>query len=416
MAHALARRSARLLGASWAVAWAGVPISGAFGSVVILELTGNLGLTGAYFSLLYVGSLVASYPAGHAMDRFGRKPVLIAGHLLAAVGFAIGTFAIAIANIWLFLASHLVASMGAGTTYLTRIAIADLYPAAQRARGLGRLSALLVLGAVASVPLIWLARSLEPVLGRSYLVAAWGVVPLLSLAAAFLVTRIHPDPKVIGEAIQAQEPAPPTPLLPGAKRVPWRIVVAAGATLLFAQAAMAGMMSVSGAALRHDGHGPDFIIATLTLHVVGMFGFSPLVGVLGDRYGRKPLLVASALYLCASTFLTWLVPLGSAYVVTLVAVGIGWSFAFIGANTLIADVVPVALRGRVNGVLDVAIGIIGAASSLGAGAALQAGGLGRVAALALTFAVGVVVASWAVRSLPRAAPAAALPALQDLGK
>jgi MFS family permease len=389
-----ARRSARLLALSWAVSWIAVPISGAFGSGIVRELTHDLSLTGVPFFLFYLGSLLSAYPAGRLMDRYGRRPVLVAGHVVAAVGFTVGTLAILAQSLWLFFVGQFIGALGTGATYLTRLAAADLYPASERARGLGRLVASLVAGAALAVPVIWLAERAQTRIGGSYLALAWGVIPPISLAAAFIVSRIHPDPMQTALAYRDQEAATPaarTPLLAPTHRR--RTLVAAAASLLFAQAAMAAVMSVSGASLQAHGHGPDFIILTLTLHVVGMFGFSPLVGVLGDRFGRKVLLSISAAYLVGSTLLVRLLPNGMALMVGLVLVGIGWSFAFIGANAIVADLSAVTHRGRILGTIDVGTAIIGASASLLAGWALQRGGLPDVGLVGFAFAVGLSIAA-----------------------
>lgn len=410
------RRAARLLGLSWAVSWAGVPISGAFGSVIVLELTDDLLLSGVPFFLLYLGSLIAAYPSGHLMDRVGRKPVLIGGHLLAAFGFTVGTFAILLENLWLFFAAQLVASMGASATYLTRLAAADLYPTRERARGLGRLVFYLVFGALAGVPLVRLAQALQARVGESYLVVAWALVPFLSLIAAYLVSRVQPNPKEIAAQVQAQEPVA-VESTEGPTRLPWRILVTAGAALLFAQASMAATMSVAGAALQHTGHSPDYIVFTLTVHIVAMFAFSPLIGILGDHWGRRPLLYLSGAYLVVATVLIRLVPLGDALMVALVAIGIGWSFAFLGSTAIIVDVARVAHRGRITGVVDLGTAVVGGLASLLAGWAVDGGGIQSVGGLALFFAIGVLVAAFLAppRALPPVTPASA-PLPQDLGQ
>jgi MFS family permease len=411
-----ARRSARLLGISWGVSWAGVPISAAFGSVIILTMTGNLALTGVAYFLTYLGSLLAAYPAGHLMDRYGRKPILIAGHLVAATGFAMGTVAILLDLFPLFLASQLIASMGTAATFLTRLAAADLYPPKERGRGLGRLVSYLVFGASASVVLVVLARRIEPTPGPAFLALAWALIPILSVIAAFVISRVDPDPKVTALELQAMEPTPVVSHTAPAAALAWNVLLPTAAVMLFAQATMASMMSVTGAALTHEGHGPDFIVGTLTLHIIGMFGFSPLVGVLGDRFGPRSLLIGSAVYLAIATFITFMLPLGNALVVALIAVGIGWSFAFIGANTIIANTVPLARRGRVLGGIDVAIAVVGAGASLTAGWALDTGGIERVGAVSLALAIGVVAAA-AIAHLARPRVVAPpLPAAQDVGK
>lgn len=401
--EATRRRAARLLALSWAVSFAAVPISGSFGSVIVLELTGgDLQLTGVPFFLTYLGSILAAYPAGRLMDRVGRRPVLVAGHLVAALGFALGTGAVIAGSLPLFFLAHLVASLGSATSYLTRIAAADLYPPAERARGLGRLIFALVFGSLAGIPLASLAQAAGPRLGVSYLVAAWAMVPILSTTAALLVSRIRPDPLVIGRALQAAARASGTP---GAQRIHWPPLLAAGAAMLFAQATMAAVMSVTGASLSHAGHGPDAIVFALTLHVVGMFGLGPLIGAIGDRWGRRSLLRTGTAYLMASTLLIAWAPAGTTFTIGLIAIGIGWSFTFLGSNALLADAVPATARGRVSGFLDLSTAIVGGLASLGAGWALDKGGIALVGLFGLAISVGTLVtALLAPRPLAEPAP------------
>ncbi|HLE47270.1 MAG TPA: MFS transporter [Candidatus Thermoplasmatota archaeon] len=387
------RRAARLLGLSWAVAWVAVPISGAFVSVIVVRLTGNDSLAGVPFALLYLASLLAGFPSGYLMDRFGRKPVLIAGHLIGGLGFAIGAVAIILQSLWLFFIGHFIGAIGATSTYLTRLAAADLYPASQRARGLGRLVFYLVFGALLAVPLTLLAQRLEPVFGQSFLALAWGLAPILSIISASLIARIQPDPKETGLLIQSLEPPPAQPVVPGLRHVPWRAIVTAGGALLFAQAAMASIMSVTGASLDHAGHNPGYISGTLTFHVVGMFAFGPFIGILGDKWGRKPLLFVSAAYLLVSNLTTALVPDSRIHSLSLFGVGIGWSFAFLGATTILADAARAAHRGRLLGIVDVGVAASGGAASILAGVALHAGGIQQVAELGLLLSLGVLVAA-----------------------
>src|ERR1700674_1489096 len=57
---------------------------------VIPGLTRSFGVGLAQASLVFVafsaGAVVATFPAGYLMDRIGRRPVLLAGPILEAIG------------------------------------------------------------------------------------------------------------------------------------------------------------------------------------------------------------------------------------------------------------------------------------------------------------------------------------------
>lgn len=405
------RRTVRLLAASAAVSWIGVQISGALSSVIVLYLTNDLRLVGIPFFLFYLGSALAAYPAGHFMDRLGRLPVLVGGHLLAALGFLLGALAIYRESLALFLFGITVSSLGAGATYLTRLAAADLYPPARRGRGLALVVFANSLGALLGFPLIAAAEVVAIHLHTTYLFLAWSLGPFLSCAAALLVAAIRTDPRDVARQLQAQAPTPTTSTGNGA--VAWRPLLVAGVALLLAQAAMGAVMSVAGASLQHTGHSATLISFTMTAHIVGMFLFAPVIGQLADRWGRRPLLVVSSLLLVAATGSVILLPLGPVFTLSLLLVGVGWSFAFIGTTTIVADVTRAGMRGRATGLIDLGAALAAALAALAAGWALGAGGLPGVGGLALALSVAILPTLLFLRPqplpLPRPPPAPETP-------
>lgn len=397
------RPIARRLGASLLLSWAGVQVSGALGSVVVLHLTGSLRWVGLPFVMTSLGSAAAAYPAGRLMDRVGRVPVLVVGHLLAAVGYTVGVLAIRLGSLPLFLGSILLGALGAGAVYLTRLAAADLYPARERGRGLALVVFSASLGALLGIPLLLLAERIAPGLGLPYYAVAWAVVPVVSLGAAAVVATIHPDPRHVALELQAARPDAVAAKGPAEAQV--RTVVLAGLALVFAQAAMTCVMSVAGASLEHAGRPPEAIGLTMTAHLVGMFFFSPWIGRFADRRGRRASLALSALLLLAGASGAGFLPAKDFLAPALLVVGVGWSFAFIGATAAIADATPALRRGRVTGLVDVGSALTGSLGALAAGGALAVGGLkavGLVAAgLALLVAVVGVTAGRDLAGRPR---------------
>ena len=73
----------------------------------------------------------------------------------------------------------------------------------------------------------------------------------------------------------------------------------------------------------------------ISLHVLGMFAFSPLVGTLVDRIGSPAVLVQGAAVLLASLVLCGVAPEGSSWQIFtgLFLLGLGWSFATVAAST-----------------------------------------------------------------------------------
>jgi MFS transporter, SP family, xylose:H+ symportor len=80
--------------------------------------------------------------------------------------------------------------------------------------------------------------------------------------------------------------------------------------------------------------------------LVGCFAGSLVAGALGDRYGRKPVLLASALLFAASSILTGWAPSFTAFIVWRIAGGVAIGLSSNISPLYIAEVSPAAHRGR----------------------------------------------------------------------
>jgi MFS family permease len=109
----------------------------------------NLGasatVVGVIVSAFSLAQLVTATYWGRASDRHGRRPALIAGLLVTAVGYAL--FALA-GSVPMLLLSRIVQGMGGGTIGVVHAYIADVSEPGERTRTLGWLSAVTSLGAV----------------------------------------------------------------------------------------------------------------------------------------------------------------------------------------------------------------------------------------------------------------------------
>tara|TARA_Y100001960_G_scaffold289710_1_gene329776 strand:- start:155 stop:628 length:474 start_codon:yes stop_codon:yes gene_type:complete len=95
---------------------------------------------------------------------------------------------------------------------------------------------------------------------------------------------------------------------------------------------------------------------TVSIHVVGMFAFSSLVGIITDSLGRKKVSILGMITLAAGCFIT---PITSNYFVItlgLFLIGLGWSGSNVASTSMIADRNPVEQRGRVTGLNDMSSG------------------------------------------------------------
>ena len=102
-------------------------------------------VVGVIVSAFSLAQLLTATLWGRTSDRHGRRPALIAGLLVTAVGYVL--FALA-GSVPLLLLSRIVQGMGGGTIGVVHAYIADVSAPGERTRTLGWLSAVTSLGAV----------------------------------------------------------------------------------------------------------------------------------------------------------------------------------------------------------------------------------------------------------------------------
>lgn len=376
------RRALLLLSLSYALMWAAVSVTAGPGPAALVTLTGDRGLAGLYFALFSLAAAAGGALGGRLMDRVGRRRVLLGGHVLGAFGYATLGLGVRGASVATFVAGVLLLALGTGAAYLTRLAAAEMLPPERRARGMALVLAGAAVGALAGPALLF---ALGPLGGDTQ--AVWFIAAPLPLGAAALVA-LAPESTTLAHRAPAAARA-------SADAPPRRTLVAGFAALGLSQAAMVGVMGVAGAALAHDGHGVREMAGTLALHFVGMFALAPLVGVVADKAGRRPTILAGIATLAAGALVVALDRGLATFVPGLFLVGLGWSFAYVGATTLVTEVAPAASRGRVLGLADLGGSVASAFAATGAGLWFATNGLpalGLAAAALMLVPLALVLA------------------------
>ena len=349
--------------------------------VLVTGIEGLLGLGPALF--LTAGGL-AALPAGRAMDRFGRVPVLAAGCCLGIAGSAVTALGVHLLSGVAVVLGFTLAGAASGTLLLTRTAAGDMYPAARRARGIAYVLVGSVAGAILG-PFVF-----GPLFSGKHVEAAALVVPWLAsggflLVGLVLVLCVRPDPRRIADLIaeQSEEEEEDEPVAPAA---PLRVLLRRPgvARALVAGVAsfsvMASVMNLTGYVVVGHGHQHQAVFPILAAHVLGMFGLVLVVGNLIDRIGRALSIGGGLLVMSVSVVsLLWIesVP---ATALALFGLGLGWNFSFVAATADLADRTASVERGKVLGLNDLLSSLLAAGLALLGGYALSLVG---VAALAI---------------------------------
>ncbi len=228
------------------------------------------------------------------------------------------------------------------------------------------------------------------------------------LGAALVVgLGLRPDPLLLAREVAGVTPGEPAGTSWGRAREAVRADPALGwavTGLAGAHAAMVAVMVMTPLHMEHGGAALRVIGVVISVHVLGMFAFSPVVGLLADRVGRERVLGAGGLTLAAALGLAALSPEGSSVQIFggLFLLGLGWSLATVSASTMVADLAPLEARTDVQGAADLTMNVAAAAAGGLAGVVVGVAGYPVLALLTLALAGVVVLAAVRARALARA--------------
>src|SRR6478609_5018500 len=250
-------------------------------------------------------------------------------------------------------------------------------------------------------------EALAGALGLAPMAGPFVIATAMQALATVAILLLRPDPLLLaGEYTQVDPHTTRSGTGPAMARA-WRIGGAriALVSMCAAHAVMVGVMTMTPVHMDHHGASITVVGLTISIHVLGMFAFSPLVGIGADRFGRFPMIVAGGGTLLVATLVAgtaessmWQVTAG------LFLLGLGWSLVLVPASTLLTESVPAADRTRVQGGSDAAMNVSAAIGAAGSGPLLGLIGFGGLNALSAAIVLAAVPLVLSAGRLPRADP------------
>lgn len=398
------RRTVRVLVLTQAVGAVGITIGIATASLLARDLSGSETLSGLAQTAQVLGAAVISFLLAPLMARRGRRAGLVTGYVVGAGGGLLAVVSGVVGSMTLLLVGAVMLGAGTAANSAARYAATDLATDATRARSLSLVVWATTIGAVAGPNLTGPAGAFADAVDIPELTGpfALGAVGML-LAALVVGVLLRPDPLLLAQELAAaDERAGLRPAVATTGTSSWgralgavreRPVLGYAITgLALTHATMIGVMVMTPLHMEHGGSGLEVIGIVISVHVLGMFAFSPLVGLLADRFGRPPVLGAGgatllvALLLCASapTGMSWQVTAG------LFLLGLGWSLSMVSASTMVAEHAPLDARTDVQGASDLVMGLTAAVAGALAGVIVGAADYPALALTSLLLVAGVL--------------------------
>ncbi len=395
------RKIVKVLAISQVLSGVGVAGTVAAGSLLVSSISKSETLAGLAQTTAVLGAAAMAIPLSRLTQRGGRRLGLSVGYFVGLLGALLAVVGGSNKILFLMLMGTFMLGASSAAGYQARFAAVDLATDESRSRHLSLVVWGSTIGAVTGPNLMQPSGNLAEHLGLPRLVGPY-LVAATSLSLVVFVIRIflRPDPYLTAIHINEQSNVR-HPVLPAKEALK---IIRANPNALFAIAAIAighvamvSVMSMTPIHMSHNDITLTIIGFVISVHILGMYAFSPFVGYLSDKLGRKRVIQIGVTILLLSALVSgtsanhdsWSLGFG------LFLLGLGWSCTLIGGSALLSESMESHLRPSSQGASDLVMNLMGAGG--GALAGVIIGTLGY-AWLCLFAAIPVAILGvWSLR-------------------
>lgn len=371
----------------------------ATGAIIGHTLAPDKTLATLPISIFVVGMAACILPAGAIARRYGRRMAFLAGAGCGVLVGLLAALAVMIGSFWLFCLATFFGGAYAAVVLSFRFAAADGVSPAKRARALSFVMGGGVVAGVVGPQLVNYTMYLWPVHMFAATFIAQAIVAALS-AIVLLGVKL-PKPS-------AAEIAGGRPLGVIIRQPLFVTAVICGAVSYML---MNFLMTAAPLAMQLCGHSQESSNLGLQWHVIAMYAPSFFTGRLITRFGAGKV-VSAGLLLTGLATAVGLTGIDVAHFwLTLILLGIGWNFGFIGASALVLECHRPEEKTRVQSFNDFIVFGTMAVGSFASGGLLAAYDWNMVLWVSFApLALAVLALSTAAMNMRR------VPAMQDHGK
>ena len=357
------------------------------GTVAVITLGGIVGsvmapvpaLTTLSMSLLIVGTAAATVFAAWTMSRIGRARGFAFGAGVGCVGAICAFVSMIEQSFLLFCGAALLMGVANAFAHQYRFAAAESVPSSSA----GWAVSITLLGSLAGAVLgpEFAARG-EYWMGGARFAGTFGAVAACYALVGLLLLRLRmpQTARVVPENVRAV----------GAI-VRNRVFIVAVLGGAVGYGVMSFIMTATPLSMHVvDGHSLNHTAAVIQAHVLAMYAPSLATGYLVGRFGSRRVMLAGAVILCITVIAGFAGREVLHYGASLVALGVGWNFLYVGGTTLLGSAHRPDERFRAQAINDATVFGISATGSLSAGVVMQFFGWNAVIGMSIP-AIGIAI-------------------------
>ena len=364
------RRVVRTLAAAQVLSGVGVAGTVAAGSLLVSSITKSETLAGLAQTSAVLGAAALALPLARLTSIGGRRLALSVGYFSGVIGSILAILGGYHRIIVLMLMGTFLVGAAAAAGYQARFAAIDLASNETRAKQLSFVVWGSTIGAVTGPNLMEPAGKLAEFFGLPPLVGPYLIsATTLALAGVVITIFLRPDPYLLAnkDSTTSKHKGSTKKALAHIRQNPKALF--AILSIAIGHVAMVSVMVMTPVHMAHVDVSLTIIGLVISVHVLGMYAFSPLVGLLSDRLGRVRVIQIGLIVLLLSTVISGKAKADDAYTlgVGLFLLGLGWSCTLIAGSAFLSEGVDQQFRASSQGASDLVMNLSGAGGGAIAG-------------------------------------------------
>jgi MFS family permease len=363
-------RVVRTLAAAQVLSGVGVAGTVAAGSLLVSSITDSETLAGLAQTSAVLGAAALALPLARLTAKGGRRLALSVGYFAGVIGSVLAILGGAHRSLVLMLMGTFMVGAASAAGYQARFAAIDLATNETRAQQLSFVVWGSTIGAVTGPNLMEPAGNLAEFFGLPRLVGPYLIsATTLSLAAVVITIFLRPDPYLLAnkDSVTSKQKGATKKALAHIRQNPRALF--AILSIAIGHVAMVSVMVMTPVHMAHVDVSLTIIGLVISVHVLGMYAFSPLVGSLSDRLGRVRVIQIGIVTLLLSTIISGKAAADDAYTlgIGLFLLGLGWSCTLIAGSAYLSESVETEFRASSQGASDLVMNLAGAGGGALAG-------------------------------------------------
>jgi MFS family permease len=371
----LQKKTIRVLTAGQVLSGFGLGSTLSIGSLLAAQLSGSPAWAGSAATFSTLGAAAWAIPLARLAFARGRRVSLATGAALAITGATLVIVSAAVQLFPLLLMALFLLGAGSAVGLQARFAATDLPSNRSTGRDLSVVVWATTFGAVIGPNMFGPGEIVGHALGLPTMTGPFLFTILSQIAASSVFWfGLKPDPLLVAKELNAAKVKGKTSFATAIATLrKYPLAALAISSIALSHMVMVSVMSMTPIHMKSMGFDLVVVGFTISLHIAGMYAFSPVFGWLSDKLGRvQTVILGQSIYVAALAFAGFGQDSRLMVTIGLFLLGLGWSASTVGGAALLTAVLPVEEKTNVQGLSDALMNLSGAFGGAIAGSILAA--------------------------------------------